>query len=143
MSRRNPSSRNTMSAVMMMTPTWAVRAWAPLLWQAEHKTPPPFSHLGTRVSGPPDSRQPCHGQTFWGGSFEDGEAGLAWDWVQMGHSGVVAMADPMSVVTNLCLLGPRGEVLTAWEAARYLNTMVQLLPWQEAVERTLERKLLN
>lgn len=68
---------------------------------------------------------------------------MAWDWVQIGHGGVVAMADPMSVITNLCLLGPSGEVLTAWESARYLNEMVRLLPWQDEVERALGGTLLN
>ena len=61
---------------------------------------------------------------------------MAWDWVQIGD-GIVAMADPMAVVTNLRLLGPEGEVLTAYEAARHLNEIVHALPWQSEVERAL------
>lgn len=73
---------------------------------------------------------------MWGGLSIDGEAGVAWDWVQI-MPGIVAMADPMSVVTNLKLLGPEGEVLTAWEAARHLNEIVHALPWQDEVQRVL------
>ncbi len=66
----------------------------------------------------------------------DGEAGVAWDWVQLSR-GVVAMADPMSVISNLRLVGSAGEVLTAWEAALYLNEIVHALPWQDEVQRAL------
>lgn len=76
------------------------------------------------------------GQTLWAGALGDGEAGVAWDWVQISR-GVVAMADPMSVVTNLRLVGHQGEVLTALQAALYLNALVRELPWQGEVERAL------
>ena len=76
------------------------------------------------------------GQTIWGGQSEDGEAGVAWDWVQISGD-VVAMADPMSVVTNLRLVGEEGEVLTALECARFLNEIVHALPWQGEVQRAL------
>jgi hypothetical protein len=77
------------------------------------------------------------GQTIWGGPSGDGEAGVAWDWIQI-SSGVVAMADPMSVVTNLRLIGDEGEVLTALESARFLNEIVHALPWQDEVQRALQ-----
>jgi hypothetical protein len=76
------------------------------------------------------------GQTIWGGQSKDGEAGVAWDWVQISGD-VVAMADPMSVVTNLRLVGEEGEVLTALECARFLNEIVHALPWQGEVQRAL------
>ena len=55
--------------------------------------------------------------------------------------GVVAMADPLSVITNLRLLGPEGEVLTAWQAARHLNEIVHSLAWQCEVQRALKGRL--
>jgi len=73
---------------------------------------------------------------MWGGSSADGEAGVAWDWVQVAH-GIVAMADPLAVVTNLRFIGDEGEVLTAYEAARFLNEIVHALPWQHEVARAL------
>ena len=119
-----------------MTPPWTLRAWPPVLWQATGANRLQFFHLGTRVLNPGDNGQPSIGQTMWGGAATDGEAGVAWDWVQV-MPGIVAMADPMSVVTNLRLLGPEGEVLTAWEAARHLNGIVHALPWQDEVQRAL------
>ena len=61
---------------------------------------------------------------------------MAWDWVQIAH-GVVAMADPMSLVTNLRLVSDQGEVLTVHESARYLNEFVRRLPWQQEVQIAL------
>jgi hypothetical protein len=95
-----------------------------------------FHHLGTRVTFSGDPVQPPTGQTLWAAHADDGEAGIAWDWVQVTR-GVVAMADPMSVITNLRLLGGAGEVLTAHEAARFLNEYVRALPWQHAVSQAL------
>ncbi len=40
-------------------------------------------------------------------------------------------------MTNLRLVGQEGEVLTALEAARYLNEIVHALPWQTEVQRAL------
>ena len=61
---------------------------------------------------------------------------MAWDWIHLPH-GIVAMADPMSVVTNLTLVGPEGEMLTELESARHLNGIVHGLPWQDQVERVI------
>ncbi|KPF41635.1 hypothetical protein D621_21220 [beta proteobacterium AAP51] len=80
------------------------------------------------------------GQTVWTAHAEEGEAGMAWDWVELAH-GVVALADPLSVVTNVRLVNADGEVLTALQAARFINEMVRALPWQQEVERALRRRL--
>jgi hypothetical protein len=122
-----------------MSPVWTLRAWPPVLWQAGHIAPLEFVHLDTRVVSPADAMaaSAAAGQTVWVWPLAAGEeAGMAWDWVQLAR-GVVAIADPMSVVTNLRLLGAGGEVLTAWQAARHLNQMVHGLPWQAEVERAL------
>jgi hypothetical protein len=95
-----------------------------------------FQHLSTRVTLPGDRSARTAGQTIWGGSSASGEAGVAWDWIQISGD-IVAMADPMSVVTNLRLIGNEGEVLTALESARYLNEIVHALPWQSEVQRAL------
>ena len=115
---------------------WSLRAWPPLYWQARHSGGLRFRHLGTRVTQSGDHCGATTGQTLWSGNAEDGEAGVAWDWVQVSR-GIVALADPMSVVTNLRLLGEHGDVLTAWESARFLNEIVHQLPWQPEVARAL------
>jgi hypothetical protein len=115
-------------------PAWAVFAWPPVLWQAP---PPPrrhFHHLGTRVTF---SGEPLRsGQTIWGDPEGDEAAGMAWDWIELAQ-GVVAMADPMALITNVRLLGPRGCVMTSVEAAPHLNELVHALPWQSEVQRAL------
>ena len=121
---------------------WAVYAWPSVLWQPTHGQRAHLRHLGTQVTVLGDSDGPCAGQTVWG--EPDGEpdgrqiAGLAWDWVELAH-GVVAMADPLAVITNVRLLSPQGTVLTPLEAAPLLNDLVHALPWQTEVQRALER----
>ena len=95
-----------------------------------------LQHLGTQITNPGDAVFRTVGQTLWAWHDDDGDVGIAWDWVQLTR-GVVAMADPMAVVTNLRLVGEEGEVLTAVEAARHFNVIVHSLPWQQEVERAL------
>jgi hypothetical protein len=106
------------------------------LWQAEGAVELQFDHLDTQVFTSADEDTPLSGQTVWRGAAAEGEIGVAWDWVMVSND-VVAMADPMSVVSNLRLLGPQGEVLTAWESARHLSQIVYGLPWQGEVKRVL------
>lgn len=117
-------------------PAWIVLAWPPVLWQAQSDTHLQFVHLGTRVVTAGEHGSACAGQTLWGGTSQEGAAGVAWDWVEL-QRGVVAMADPMAVVTNLRLVGDEGEVLSALESARHFNWIVHGLPWQHEVERAL------
>jgi hypothetical protein len=106
------------------------------LWQADRKIQLKLRHLGTTVTNPGDRVTRTAGQTLWAAQADDGQAGMAWDWVQLAH-GVVALADPLSVVTNLRLVGPEGEVLTPMQSALHLNAIVNALPWQDEVERAL------
>jgi len=73
----------------------------------------------------------------WGRFCEDGDAGLAWDWVEVGK-GVVAMVDPMRVITNMRLVTRDGCVLSATDAALHFNQFVRRLPWQDEVHRLLQ-----
>ena len=98
-----------------MTPAWIVCAWPPILWQASRAPQLHLTHLGTRVLNFGDESSPCTGQTLWGDESEDHSAGVAWDWVRL-MPGVVAMSDPLGLVTNLKLLDDQGEALTNVEA---------------------------
>ena len=133
----NPTSLHLAERAPLAVMPWSLRAWPPLLWQAAGSPPTEFHHLSTRVNanhGGLHSR--VAGQTIWAGTIDGSDAGMAWDWVEI-CTGVVAMADPMSVITNLRIVGDGGEVLTAAEAALYLNGIVHALPWQDAVGRAL------
>jgi hypothetical protein len=115
-----------------MTPAWTVGAWPPVLWRPAAEPIPHFVHLGTHVSPRLAADWPRLGQTVWGGRAADAAAGVSWDWVEVAE-GVLAVADPMMMVTNLRVLGADGEVLTAYEAAPHLNRIVNRLPWQAEV----------
>ena len=121
-----------------MTPAWTIYAWPPVKWQADSTPDLHFVHLGTRVLNPGDEDGPSTGQTLWGGPLSEGAAGVAWDWVQL-EQGIVAMADPLGLITNLQLLGAGGEKLSGMEVALRLNEIVHTLPWQNEVQRALDR----
>lgn len=136
---RNTATTSRPPVQPLATP-WSLRAWPPLLWQAMEPTPAPFEHLSTRVTLYGETPGPAAGQTFWAASAAAGQVGMAWDWVQI-SCGVVAMADPLAVVTNLCLVGTEGEVLTAHQSACFLNELVRSLPWQQEVQRVLKSRI--
>ena len=121
-------------------PPWTLRAWPPLLWQVGRPSPMRLQHLGTQISQPGDAGNGPFGQTLWAWRGDEGAVGMAWDWVQL-QGGVVAMADPMAVVTNLRLLGDEGEMLSPYQSARHFNAIVHALPWQDVVALTLEQAL--
>jgi hypothetical protein len=120
-----------------MTPAWTVSAWPTALWQPGSDLPLNFVHLGTHVSSRISADWPSMGQTVWGGRAGEAAAGVSWDWIEVAK-GIVAIADPMMMTTNLRLLGDEGEVLTAHEAAPHLNRLVRSLPWQVEIWRVLE-----
>ena len=120
-----------------MIPAWIVCAWPPVLWQASAALDLQLVHLGTRVLTFGDRAGPCSGQTLWGDSSPERSAGVAWDWVQI-QRGVVAIADPLGLITNLKLLDAEGEALSAQQMALHLNEIVHSLPWQSEVQRALE-----
>ena len=119
-----------------MTPAWIVYAWAPVLWQASAAPELHLVHLGTRVLTFGDGEGPCSGQTLWGDESDARAAGVAWDWVEL-RQGVVAMADPLGMVTNLRLIDAQGEALSQTQAAVRLHELVHALPWQSEVKRAL------
>ena len=119
-----------------MTPAWIVYAWPPLLWQASRAPQLQLTHLSTRVLSFGDLESPSTGQTLWSDSTAKQSAGVAWDWVEV-QAGVVAMADPLGLVTNLQLLDDQGEALNQIEVAVQLHQLVHALPWQTEVRRAL------
>ena len=82
-----------------------------------------------------DSDHRWMGETLWGDAGEQGAAGVAWEWVQI-QQGVVAMANPLRLVTNLQVC-EHGELLDGIKAALRLNVLVHALPWQREVARAL------
>jgi hypothetical protein len=123
-------------------PAWSVYAWPALVYRARHTTDWRLTHLSTCILNPGDDVQPCSGQTLWGSGDETGAAALAWDWVRL-CPGVVALADPLGLVTNLHLVDEAGAPLPSLQAALHLNELVRALPWQHEVQRALQHHALN
>jgi hypothetical protein len=121
-----------------MTPAWIVYAWAPVLWQASSAPRLHLVHLGTRVLTFGDDDGPCSGQTLWCDESEDYAAGVAWDWVEL-RAGVVAMSDPLGMVTNLRLIDAHGDALSQTQVAVHLHQLVHALPWQSEVSRVIRK----
>ena len=120
-----------------MPPPWIVCAWPPVLWQADTADRVDFIHLGTRVISYGDGGEPPSGQTLGAAAQADPHtAGVAWDWIEV-QEGVVAMADPLGLMTNLRLLDASGDALPFVQAAVRLNVLVHRLPWQCEVRRAL------
>ena len=82
-------------------------------------------------------REACSGQTLWADANDRQSAGVAWDWVEIQH-GVVAMADPLGLVTNLHLLGDDGQRLDDLATSVRLHCLLHELGWQTEVERALQ-----
>ena len=95
-----------------------------------------LTHLGTQVLNFGDEACRCRGQTLWGDARESQSAGVAWDWVEL-QEGVVAMADPLGLSSNLKFLDEQGQALTQIEIALRLHQLVHHLPWQSEVQRAL------
>jgi hypothetical protein len=98
--------------MLQQCPPWTLRAWPPLLWQADGRRFP--LRLSTSAPRSPRWASPCRslGPDRVGLARRndgDGRHGLG---LGAADRGVVAMADPMAVVTNLRLVGDEGEVLT-------------------------------
>ncbi len=126
----------TLSAALKHCHPWTLRAWPPLLWQVNRKIPLQMRHLSTQVTTQGPARCRSMGQTFWVRQTEEGDLGIAWDWVELDR-GVLAMADPMAVVTNLRLVGEEGAMLSPLQSAPHFNHIVHSLPWQHEVEQVL------
>jgi len=94
-------------------------------------------HLASRVTSERGLRGPCAGCTVWREVSGEGDAGIAWDWIEIAY-GVVAMVNPMCVTTNMQLLDRDGDILPAAAAALHFNQFVRRLPWQAEVRRLLQ-----
>jgi hypothetical protein len=116
-----------------MKPACIVYAWPPVLWQAQSPPQWRFVHLGTQILS---RRKRCAGQTVWANALPEGTAGVAWEWVQL-QPGVLAVADPMGFISNLCWVDAEGRALPNIQQALHLNEIVHALPWQSEVERAL------
>ncbi len=119
----------------MTIPPWQLILWKPVLASL-----PEFRRLLGKLR--PYDAAGCdravsggglrEGQTLWVASLGDDRLGLAWDWAEV-REHVVALRDPMSVLSNVCLLDERGERLDEAHRIVHLNSALHELDWQRHV----------
>lgn len=72
------------------------------------------------------------GQTLWVTELDGRQAGLCWEWGEV-RPGVVALADPMQLRSNVELVDAQGRPLDASLCVLHLNSVVYGLDWQSAI----------
>ena len=127
----------------MQIPAWQITSWSEVgvrtaEWDSSVNE---LRHLGT--SSHVDERDDGlrYGQSLWGcQTGPDKMVGIAWDWREV-RPGVVAMADPMTVLSNVVLLGDEGEPVDSFKRILHLNNAIFSLPWQAQACANAERML--
>jgi hypothetical protein len=81
---------------------------------------------------------PTYGQVAWGWDVMDQDAEIsrtvaaAWDWCAV-KPGVIVLADPMTLITNLVLVDATGFPITEDEKLLQLHLAIMQLDWQKMV----------
>ncbi len=119
---------------------WSVHGWPVSLWQLASLGELRLAHLHTRVLHSGSPSQTCRGQTLWAAPASPSHAyaavGIAWDWVRL-DCGVVCLADPMGLVSNIALVDDAGATLPPLATVVELHAVLNPLDWQSEVERAL------
>ena len=115
----------------MLVPAWKVATWKPVVTTRHEfdENVAQFSHLGTAVHADAMENGLMYGQVVWGATMPDGMVGLAWDWMEVKEA-VVAIADPMMIVSNLRLVDDAGESVSESERIVCMNNAIHALGWQ-------------
>lgn len=87
--------------------------------------------MSTRVTVDKRGMQPVAGNSVWVGNVGSAHVGLAWEWVEL-RPGVLLLADPNSVITNVRFVDKRGRELDALKSLVCVNRILHELPWQES-----------
>jgi hypothetical protein len=116
----------------MQVPAWQIASWnnvsVPLAEWTESIGH--LRHLGTSSHIADKEEGLRYGQTVWGICAKDDKwVGIAWDWREI-RSGVVAMSDPMTVLSNLVFLDEAGDPVDTFKRVLHLNNTVFSLNWQ-------------
>ncbi len=118
----------------MSIPAWQVINWTPVQIKLRdfQRTRSAFRHLGTSVHPGADQADLRCGQALWGMQCGQEWIGLAFEWAEMDNR-VVALSDPMQILSNVTLLRDDGECLEDAHRIVEFNTAVHELDWQQEV----------
>jgi hypothetical protein len=116
---------------------WKILSLPPLLWQS----PWPgvaLNHLDTTIDEASiDGR--ARGQSTWVLESDQGLGVLGWEWEQL-RRGVVALSDPMCIVSNLRIVDADECPVAESRRALVLNSLVHGAPWQGEVRKRLRER---
>ncbi len=105
-----------------------------------------FEHIGTVQAHPSatDDYDCKHGQVVWGVPSGDLPVAVCWDWAEV-RAGVVALANPMTVFSNVRLLAEDGAPLSHGQMLLELNGVIHELDWQRQLceELSFRRQRAN
>ena len=90
-----------------------------------------FMPLGL-VGHPATEHEHGHGQVVWGIVRDGTRMAIAWDWTEAAP-GIVVLADPMVVLTNLQLVDNEGFPLSYEDRILALSAAINGWDWQSAV----------
>jgi hypothetical protein len=128
------TDRNDLGVLPMTIPAWQVISWSPVV-----TTVPAFEreiaklrHLGTSVHTEELENGLRQGQVLWGVDEPSYAIGIAWDWAEV-REDVVAVVDPMKVLSNVTLVDENGVCLNESSRIVYLNSAIHELRWQEGI----------
>lgn len=114
---------------------WTISSW-PIIECVADAAPTiacNLRHLGTVVSPDRDEFGRLLGHTIWGNGCENA-IGVAWDWTET-MDGIFALADPMSVISNIDFVDDNGVSIAETMVAVQLNRVTYSLPWQAEVSQ--------
>jgi hypothetical protein len=63
---------------------------------------------------------------------------IAWEWTEI-QPDVVALFDPMKILSNVALVDGRGHALVASRRMLHLNNVIHRLDWRSALHATSQR----
>ena len=121
-----------------------IKSWATLEWYLPPQSDqlPSFKHVGAQVRDDGSSLGFRAGDTVWVAQDEQWQAGLAWEWVEV-KPGVVMLADPNSIVTNLQFVDAEDQHVYGLAKTIAINRLVHGLPWQQSVCALLPDQALH
>lgn len=131
----------TFEIKIMQVPAWQITSWIEVgVKVAEwNSSVMELRHLGTSAHVDEGDDGLHYGQSLWGcQTAPDRMVGIAWDWREV-RPGVVAMSDPMTVLSNVILIGEEGEPVDPFKRILHLNNAIFSLPWQAQACANAER----
>jgi len=116
----------------MTTPAWTVMQWPTVRLTVEefHSCAPRMRQVSASSNRQVSYASHPHGQVLWGTHHRGAPVGLAWEWTEVTRA-VIAMSDPMHIVSNALLVDVNGCPLNEQDLILEFNTAVYQLAWYD------------